>query len=242
MSIFDGDGFPFNIPFPTMGGQFFWEQLDYRKGYVLQKHCFEGHCRILDSNDIRVAWGSETQMRAKFRELTEPERHAKYGDIIGVHRIGGAYDHYGVYESDQVIYHYAAENGDFGKACMHVTTLEKFIGDSRNYFVLEFPEDYGSPAKVEMPIGQSAFAPITMPLPDRIRAEQLRRKCEAYHLYSPSETIARAKSRLGEELYNLVVNNCEHFAIWCKTGVHESHQVEGLMDIITLIEETPIRY
>ena len=55
MSIFDGDRSLINIPFPTMGGLFFWEELDCQKGYTLQKHVIEGHCRILDSDDIRVA-------------------------------------------------------------------------------------------------------------------------------------------------------------------------------------------
>ena len=36
-----------------------------------------------------------------------------------------------------------------------------------------------------------------------------------YHLYSAEETVERAKSRLGEEKYDLFFNNCEHFAIWC---------------------------
>ncbi|MBQ6945620.1 MAG: lecithin retinol acyltransferase family protein [Ruminococcus sp.] len=223
MSIFDGDRSPINIPFPTMGGLFFWEELDCQKGYTLQKHVIEGHCRILDSDDIRVAWGTEIQMRAKFRELVDPDRHAEYGDIIGVHR--GLYDHYGVYESDEVIYHYAAENGDFGKACIHITTLEKFIGESGNYFVLEFPENYGTPAKVEMPVEKSITA---YPVDITREIKEL-----AYHLYTPSETIERARSRLGEGKYNLIVNNCEHFAIWCKTGIHESHQVNGLIDILS---------
>ncbi|MDU1323667.1 MAG: lecithin retinol acyltransferase family protein [Clostridiales bacterium] len=34
-----------------------------------------------------------------------------------------------------------------------------------------------------------------------------------YHLYSPEETVSRARSRLGEEKYALPFNNCEHFAI-----------------------------
>lgn len=32
--------------------------------------------------------------------------------------------------------------------------------------------------------------------------------------------------RLGEERYNLMLNNCEHFAVWCKTGQHRSSQVD----------------
>jgi hypothetical protein len=45
-------------------------------------------------------------------------------------------------------------------------------------------------------------------------------------LYSPRETVKRAKSRTGSTDYNLVFNNCEHFALWCKTGRHESSQVK----------------
>jgi hypothetical protein len=40
-------------------------------------------------------------------------------------------------------------------------------------------------------------------------------------------TLRRAMGRLGEQRYNLVFNNCEHFASWCKTGRHRSSQVEG---------------
>lgn len=43
---------------------------------------------------------------------------------------------------------------------------------------------------------------------------------------SPGVTVRRALSRLGEQNYNLLFNNCEHFAHWCKTGRHRSNQVE----------------
>jgi hypothetical protein len=39
-------------------------------------------------------------------------------------------------------------------------------------------------------------------------------------------TLRRAMGRLGEQSYNLLFNNCEHFAHWCKTGRHRSAQVE----------------
>ncbi len=32
------------------------------------------------------------------------------------------------------------------------------------------------------------------------------------------EVIKRAKENIGNKNYNLVFNNCEHFAFWCKTG------------------------
>lgn len=40
-------------------------------------------------------------------------------------------------------------------------------------------------------------------------------------------TLRRAMGRLGEQNYNLLFNNCEHFAHWCKTGRHRSAQVES---------------
>jgi hypothetical protein len=42
----------------------------------------------------------------------------------------------------------------------------------------------------------------------------------------PGITVRRAMGRLGEQNYNLLFNNCEHFAHWCKTGRHRSNQVE----------------
>jgi hypothetical protein len=42
--------------------------------------------------------------------------------------------------------------------------------------------------------------------------------------YSHEAVVVRAESRLGEEGYDLIFNNCEHFATWCKAGIHESKQ------------------
>jgi hypothetical protein len=42
-------------------------------------------------------------------------------------------------------------------------------------------------------------------------------------------TLRRAMSRLGEQNYNLLFNNCEHFATWCKTGRHRSVQVDSVV-------------
>jgi hypothetical protein len=44
--------------------------------------------------------------------------------------------------------------------------------------------------------------------------------------YSPEEIVRRARSRLGENDYRLLTNNCEHFCNWCRSGVHRSEQVE----------------
>jgi hypothetical protein len=40
------------------------------------------------------------------------------------------------------------------------------------------------------------------------------------------EAVARARSRLGENHYHLLTNNCEHFCTWCLLGQARSEQVE----------------
>jgi hypothetical protein len=43
------------------------------------------------------------------------------------------------------------------------------------------------------------------------------------------EVIRRARSRVGEDCYRLLSNNCEHFCEWCLRGDHRSYQVEALL-------------
>lgn len=44
--------------------------------------------------------------------------------------------------------------------------------------------------------------------------------------YITDVVLERAQSRLGEQQYNLLHNNCEHFATWCKTGRNTSAQID----------------
>ncbi|WP_354670015.1 lecithin retinol acyltransferase family protein [Paenibacillus sp. BSR1-1] len=52
-------------------------------------------------------------------------------------------------------------------------------------------------------------------------------------LYTPEETIKRAYKKInqGEGSYNLIFNNCEHFAFWCKTGVKYSQQINQILKL-----------
>lgn len=67
----------------------------------------------------------------------------------------------------------------------------------------------------------------------RVRETSLVRFCNGrtpqarrYHRSLDARTvIARARSRLGERGYDLMANNCEQLAAWCKTGRHRSRQV-----------------
>jgi hypothetical protein len=50
---------------------------------------------------------------------------------------------------------------------------------------------------------------------------------DAPHIDNADEAFRRAESRMGEECYDVFGNNCEHFIVWCKTGVAESSQVSA---------------
>ncbi len=54
--------------------------------------------------------------------------------------------------------------------------------------------------------------------------------------FMPDVVIKRAMSRIGENKYNLLFNNCEHFATWCKTGISESKQVIDFLPAINKLD------
>ena len=58
-----------NIPFPTMGGRVFWNNISSCNGWRLQRNGMTGHCRILDPNDVRRAWGSMSAMENLFSKF-----------------------------------------------------------------------------------------------------------------------------------------------------------------------------
>jgi hypothetical protein len=69
---------------------------------------------------------------------------------------------------------------------------------------------------------------LRSPLAEFSRGEPVTEVSYAEGSCSPvGVTLRRAMGRLGEQNYNLLFNNCEHFAHWCKTGRHRSAQVEN---------------
>lgn len=58
--------------------------------------------------------------------------------------------------------------------------------------------------------------------------------------YIPDVVVARAESRLGEHKYNLLFNNCEHFANWCKTGISDSKQIRNFVPIVSQLDTSKL--
>ena len=53
-------------------------------------------------------------------------------------------------------------------------------------------------------------------------------RLEESRQFGRDEVVHRARARLGEDRYNVLTNNCEHFCEWCVRGEPRSHQVDGL--------------
>lgn len=51
-------------------------------------------------------------------------------------------------------------------------------------------------------------------------------ECRSTSALAVEEIVSRARSRLGEDRYRLLTNNCEHFVEWSRFGTIRSRQVE----------------
>ena len=152
------------------------------------------------------------------RKKEMPPKVLMPGDIVAVNRSGGRYQHFGVYIGRGRVAHYSPKSSDFSlsdPATVCLVSFERFLNGDRSYCVLRFAADGG----------HIYDGPHDPSLDRESPMEKVLRKARGYHLYSPEETVNRALSRLGESRYDILTNNCEHFAIWCKTGVSESYQL-----------------
>ena len=53
----------------VMDSEIWWTVLDSSRGWKLEKNKVTGHCRILDPDKLRTAWGREAEMRAAFEKV-----------------------------------------------------------------------------------------------------------------------------------------------------------------------------
>ena len=70
---------------------------------------------------------------------------------------------------------------------------------------------------------------VKVPLAEFAQGQPVRIYDEANVAYCGIEVVARALSRLGEDAYDVLRNNCEHFCSWCLAGTARSPQVERLL-------------
>lgn len=94
-----------------------------------------------------------------------------------------------------------------------------YIGDNK---VIEYSSSDGTMRNAEVSVGD-----MSKSFPN---GKYFVLDFESNAKYSADDTVKRAKSRLGEKNYNLLTNNCEHFAVWCKTDNAVSYQIDSLSE------------
>lgn len=68
-----------------------------------------------------------------------------------------------------------------------------------------------------------------VPLSDFAAGHAVRIEPPTRPAYTGDEAARRARSRIGEDRYRFVTNNCEHFCDWCLYGEGHSAQVDRFL-------------
>ena len=184
-------------------------------------------------NPMDIASLGKNVVDVFFSKPKRKKRELKAGDVIYVDRT--LYKHFAVYIGDNEVVHYAPDKKKKGKASIHKAPFKEFLDGNTEFTICVFPKEYGDYEKFDGYL-PSSFGGIIKTPDTSLFLKQLRKFLNDadYKLFSRKQTVKRAleKADEGETNYNPFFNNCEHFAIWCKTGIKESRQVQELLDII----------
>ncbi|MCP4908748.1 MAG: lecithin retinol acyltransferase family protein [bacterium] len=133
------------------------------------------------------------------------------GDHIFVERMAGLYSHHGIDCGDGMVIHFTGP--DLLRGRVERDDLATF--------------QQGGTLRVRAKeVRREASAPSLRSLIHFFVDSTGRRDLAGEVDSSPEAVIARAESRLGEGLYDPLLNNCEHFATWCRTGIATSQQTD----------------
>ena len=143
----------------------------------------------------------------------------KIGDHIFVDRsVLGVklYEHHGIYVGDDKVVHY---NGLARGIVLEKSCFEEILSNV-------VPLDKRNVAKVEMTSLEEFASGDTWQIKKHANAP-----------FSGTDIALCAKSRVGEQKYNLLINNCEHFCNECVFGEHISQQVQNVKQNSALFSE-----
>jgi len=143
----------------------------------------------------------------------------KIGDHIFVDRsVFGIklYEHHGIYVGDDMVVHY---NGLARGIVLEKSCFEEILSNV-------VPLDKSNIAKVEMTSLEEFASGDIWQIKEHANAP-----------FSGADIALCAKARVGEQKYNLLINNCEHFCNECVFGEHVSEQVQNVKQNSALFSE-----
>ena len=140
------------------------------------------------------------------------------------------YKHFGVYVGDDKVVHFAPNrSGKYytqmsdDETIIHEIDINDFIGNSERCFTQNFPQNQKE-LELILKVKHKSKSFIAKIMADFDRS--------GYQFFSQEEVVNRARNEIGRKGYNVLWNNCEHFAVWCKTNVVYSNQVEHLYNLL----------
>lgn len=169
------------------------------------------------------------------------------GDVIFAKRLH--LYHYGIYSGEEKVIHYT-DTEDDSNVKIRETSYDVFAKGDNVYVCIFGEEGLAEHFKFKSHFNYSSFSFIWnmfkifgMPLAWLISwlkdiilgdeyKQRMRTEFKDVNLNTPEQTLKNAHSLLGENKYNLLLHNCEHFAIWAKTGIEESKQAEQFAKFI----------
>lgn len=141
------------------------------------------------------------------------------GDHLYVNRIGGTYAHHGIDCGDGTVIHYTSDSW-LGQRKIQRTDMSVFAKEDE-----VLVKDYEA-------FIETLRAPETLSGKANFKINELLNRFRGLDTndldFSPDAVIDRAQARVGEQAFNLMFHNCEHFATWCKTGIHSSEQTNAI--------------
>ena len=140
------------------------------------------------------------------------------GDVLCAKN--GLSDRYGIWTGEVVILYGKSPQGT---KAVHRRSLKDFLQNAESCSVCVFPKNYGRMKKYQLP---SPVSSIVMPQHKIWRLLEQAEKAKRYKRYTHEETAKRAEQALGQSGYV----SSEHFAVWCKTGIVESQNLEAIQD------------
>ncbi|KAK6232972.1 hypothetical protein SCA6_003045 [Theobroma cacao] len=181
-----------------------------------------------------------------------PVRKPQPGDHIYTTRAGGLYAHHGIYVGNDMVIHLQAPFKGSGSSFMG--SASSFMGSGSSSKEIEsappcqkcgYKPQYCQGGIIKTCLdcfldGRSSFEFYEYGVPTSYFNNKPRGTCSVSPSKPDHEVVERATDlleRKGFGEYNLIANNCEHFAVYCKTGLAYSQQVQAAGDAITQIAE-----
>lgn len=83
-----------NLHMPTLGGIRYWQDIEAVDGWKIQKNTLTDHCRVVDPEGWRRAWGGESRCGTKLQELAGHEQTSNRSKplIVLIHGIASGPD------------------------------------------------------------------------------------------------------------------------------------------------------